>query len=232
VILLKCYPQWVKLNMKIIYITGIDGSGKTTLAKNLEASLQNTERKARYFYARHFPILMLPLKFLARATFLHGTSQFGNYKVYIEKKKSQARKHRWLARFYAFIWFVDYFLLTYIRLFPHFVTRRSLILDRYFFDTVINMCIMLDLPESKFLRLVNIFAKLFPSPEFVFYLDLPATVAFQRKDDIQSLQYLEERQECYRVLVRVQRWITIDATRTVDQVKAEVLSHLANASRQ
>jgi thymidylate kinase len=217
--------------MKIIYIAGIDGSGKTTLARILETTLQNKDSRARYFYARHFPILVKPLKLLARGMLLGKTSEFGNYEGYIAKKKSQSRKHRWLARAYAFAWLFDYCLITYVRFLPHAITRHTLILDRYFFDVAVNISITLDLSEDEFLRLVDATAKFYPSPDAIFYLDLPAEVAFRRKNDIQSLQYLEERQERYRSLVKRHRWIAIDATAPKEQVQTVVSSHLANGNR-
>jgi thymidylate kinase len=217
--------------MKIIYIAGIDGSGKTTLAKNLETRLQKTDSRARYFYARHFPIFMKPLKLLARATLLGKTSEFGNYEGYIAEKKSQGRKHRWLARVYAFAWLFDYCVITYVRLLPHIIARHALILDRYFFDVAINISITLDLSEEEFLRQVEATAKFYPSPDAVFFLDLPAEVAFRRKTDIQSVQYLEERRERYLSLVKKHHWIIVDACASPEQVETVVSSHLANGNR-
>lgn len=216
--------------MKIIYLAGIDGSGKTTLAKNLEATFQNTNDSVRYFYARHFPLLMKPLKFVARITFLRKTEEFGDYEGYVVRKKGQSRKHRWLAWAYMCVWLFDYFLITYIRLTKYLVTRRTLILDRYFFDVAINISIALDLSDHEFQRLVEFMAKLYPSPDVVFYLDLPVEVAFRRKNDIQSAQYLEERQERYRSLTKKFHWISVDATATQEQIQKIVLSHLVNGN--
>jgi thymidylate kinase len=217
--------------MEIIYIAGIDGSGKTTLAKNLETTLQKKDSRARYFYARHFPILMKPLKTLARGMLLARTSEFGNYDGYISKKKSQSRKHRWLARVYAFVWLFDYSLITYLRFLPHVIARRTLILDRYFFDVAINISITLDMSEDEFLRFVDASARFYPSPDAVFFLDLPAEVAFRRKNDIQSVQYLEERRERYLSLAKKHHWITVDACASPEQVETVVSSHLANGNR-
>jgi thymidylate kinase len=217
--------------MKIIYIAGIDGSGKTTLAKNLETTLQKKDSRVRYFYARHFPILMKPLKILARGTLLRRTSEFGNYEGYVATKKSQSHKHRWLARVYAFAWLLDYCVITYVRLLPHMIARHTLILDRYFFDVAINISITLDMSEDEFLRLLDATAKLYPSPDAVFFLDLPAEVAFRRKTDIQSVQYLEERRERYLSLVKKHHWIIVDACASPEQVERVVSSHLAHGNR-
>jgi thymidylate kinase len=212
--------------MKIIYIAGIDGSGKTTLAKNLEAVLRGADGRVHYFYARHFAVFLLPFRVLARMIALRGTNEFGDYKTYIARKQERSKKHKLLSRIYAMIWFFDYWLVTQIRCLRHRLTAGTLIIDRYFYDVVMTISIMLDLSFEEFHKLVRFSNHLFSKPSIAFLLDLPEEIAFARKDDIQSTQYLKETRQLYLSLGQANRWIKIDATQDAENVQRAVLGCL------
>jgi thymidylate kinase len=213
----------------MVYIAGIDGSGKTTLAENLEEYLKKTGKPVRYFYARHFPILMAPVKVLARGRFLSGKQEFGDYGRYVEGKREASRRYPWLARLYALLWILDYSLITYARLVPHMLSQRMLIVDRYFYDVAINISITLGLSSEGLMRLVRTLERFYPLPDSVFFLDIPAEDAFRRKTDIQSVQYLEERRERYQSLSMKFRWVKIDATASREELQMFVIFHLQDA---
>ena len=74
--------SWKYQRKKIIYFLGTDGSGKTTLSKNLIETLMNEKIRVKYFYARHFPVFLYPFKFFAKKTVMRNTNEFGNYSEY------------------------------------------------------------------------------------------------------------------------------------------------------
>jgi dTMP kinase len=65
-----------------------------------------------------------------------------------------------------------------------------------------------------------------PPPDLIFLIDLPESIAFQRKDDTPSLYYLKERREIYRWLSREYKMEVIDGTKSMAEVEAEVKRRL------
>lgn len=211
--------------MILIYLVGIDGSGKTTLAKKLE-SLLSQDKKARYFYARHFPVLLAPFKFLASKILLKETDEFKDYEKYIEKKQERSRKLRFFAWIYAFIWMLDYFVVTYLRFLKYLLPKQSVIIDRYYYDVAVNISITLGLSLKQLDKLVGFWSVLFPKPSITFFLDLPEDIAFKRKDDIQSISFLAERRKRYQHLSNNLDWIKIDAAGTAEESQNQITSYL------
>jgi thymidylate kinase len=67
---------------------------------------------------------------------------------------------------------------------------------------------------------------LFPQPTVVFYIKVPPELAYARKDDIPSLEFLyqsdEEKQELLKLLPP-DRVIVLDGTRTVQELTKDAL---------
>ena len=59
--------------MKLICLTGIDGSGKTTLARSLARTLDEQGIPATSIYGRTYPVLSRALMLLGRIILLRGT---------------------------------------------------------------------------------------------------------------------------------------------------------------
>ena len=67
---------------KLINIIGIDGAGKTTLAKALAADLQQQDPRVRYRYCQYFAKLLYPIKMAAKLSVMRKTDEFKNYDHY------------------------------------------------------------------------------------------------------------------------------------------------------
>ena len=88
-------------HLKLINITGIDGSGKTTLCRKLAREFRHRYPDIEYVHSYHEPFLLKPLKVLARSIFMRGTDEFSDYSFYRQRKVSASRRHRWLSRAYG-----------------------------------------------------------------------------------------------------------------------------------
>lgn len=220
--------------MRIVYIAGVDGSGKTTLAKNLQGVLETKGIRTKYFYARHYAFFLLPFRILARLLGLRGTDEYKDYKTYINKKQAGSRKYKTMSRLYGLLWFIDYFLVTRLRMFWYSLSNYLLIVDRYFYDVLIVISITLDLSDDDFAKLIRVASRCFPEPTQTFFLDLPEEIAFERKSDIQSVDYLVERSRKFKWLGEKLNWITLDATQRPETLVESVLEQpcvLLNNSR-
>ena len=100
----------------LINIVGIDGAGKSTLARNLAKQLQAVDNKLQYIYCQYFPKLLLPFKLLAKITVMRNTDAFKNYDHYNKVKKNYSNRHQTVATIYALLWIIDYIFQILIKI--------------------------------------------------------------------------------------------------------------------
>lgn len=212
--------------MKIIYILGIDGSGKTTLAKNLVKHLNQQDHSFHYCYAQHIPFILKPLKIIAQKSVMKSTDEFKNYSHYTDMKKKYSLKLRKLSYIYGFIWLLDYFLMAGFKIYYHRFLNHDLIVDRYFLDIVVNISETLQLKDSQLVRFAYFVSKLFPLPSAYYFIEVPEHVAFARKNDIQSIQYLTERKQSYKKLAEIFHFNYFDGTQSPEELRQSVQSHI------
>ena len=72
----------------LICFIGIDGSGKTTIAKKMVDEFNNKNVKTMYVYNTYKPLLAKPLLMLAKLLFLKNADMYKNYDEYYSAKKS------------------------------------------------------------------------------------------------------------------------------------------------
>ena len=68
---------------KILNIIGIDGSGKTTLAKDLTEAISGEGIDCQYIYCQFFAKLLFPFKFIAKHSVMKKTDEYADYSNYI-----------------------------------------------------------------------------------------------------------------------------------------------------
>lgn len=92
---------------------------------------------------------------------------------------------------------------------------RVLILDRYFYDS------LADVADGRRWVFVKAFLRLLPRPDVAVFVDVPAEVAFARKQEY-PLDYLRERRRKY---VKIFEWLdqpliiaNVDAQKAADRV--------------
>ena len=209
---------------RLICVAGIDGSGKTTLAEGLVTRLQDVYPNVQHVHSFHSPILLAPFKIAARFLFMRGTDEFGNYSHYRDRKMSTSHSHRFLSKLYGSIWFLDYCLQAIIKVALPNVVGKTIVADRYIYDAALNICLSIDLPVHIAHRLIDLFFKFNPGPDVVFLIDLPEEVAFARKDDIQSVDYLRERRNQYLVMAERYGFHILDGLAKPKDLISEVLT--------
>jgi dTMP kinase len=212
--------------MRLLYLAGIDGSGKTTIARGLVEQCAGQGRDVRYFYAQHQPILLRPLKWLARQSLLRRASPGGDYRAYSARKSEMSRRHRPLALLYAGVWLFEYVVATHLRLLRHRVSARELVVDRYYPDIAVNVSQTLDLSEAQMICLVERLGLVLPRPSAIFWVDLPEEIAYSRKSDIPSIDYLRERRRRYAALNGRFVMTRVEGDRPASEVLLEISRHI------
>lgn len=191
----------VRLNkqhdVSLINIIGIDGAGKTTLARQLAMALQQDDQSIRYKYCQYFPKLLYPLKLLAKVTLMRGTDHFEDYDHYNQTRKHAGKRYPIMANLYACVWMVDYLAQVFINVTPDLLSGKKLIIDRYIHDVAINLSLTTNNDVNYAKKLISGFFRFAPEPDLTLIIDLPEEVAYARKNDIQAISYLSERRERY-----------------------------------
>jgi thymidylate kinase len=186
--------------LKLICITGIDGAGTSTLARSLAATLEHAGIKAQYQYGRIVPVISRILMSLGRFFFLRRQDPWKDYASYTVDKK-QTMKNPILRLAYVAAVLFDFFVQIWIRLLPPLIRGQIVVLDRYFYDTVIgDLSVHLELSQQQTVHFIDSMFHFVPVPLFTALLDLPEEVAFLRKTDVPHIDYLRERRSYFQSL--------------------------------
>jgi len=184
----------------LITFSGLDGSGKSTLAECLRESLEKRNQPALVFHM-YYDVGLLAC---ARAL----VERIGGRKSEPETKRAHApraggQKSLSARLKYALAWNKSLRLCVYpfdlviflcYRLYIEKVRGRVLIMDRYFYDTLV------DVAEGRGrLRGVRLLSRLTPQPTVPVLLDISPEVAFARKGE-HSVDYLSRRRVSYQKL--------------------------------
>lgn len=206
----------------LICFTGIDGSGKTTLAKALVGHLGSRGIPSRYVYGRLQPIILWPVFLVGRVLFLRRKDMYRDYVGYSQAKKGLL-ENRILSTVYECLVLFDYFFQITMKIRLPLAIGRDIVCDRYVYDTVItDLAVDLNYPQWRIGKALGRYLWLFPKPDLVFLIDVPEEIANQRKDDVPSVKYLEERRRLYLQVGREHGMTILDGSKGLDELKIAV----------
>lgn len=211
--------------VRLICLTGADGSGKTTLARSVSDYLQARGHKVRYVHGILIKQFLLDIvKPIAQRIFMRGTDERANYAHYSGVKAAASRRHPILSAMYGGIWYLDYWIEALRRVTLPVFRGELVVADRYIYDLLLNISLATARPVDKLSWLLNIFFLCNPKPDIVFLVDTPEEVALARKSDIHSIDYLRERRSEYLRMADRFGFQVLDGQAAPEQLVKEVLA--------
>lgn len=219
----------MKKRLRFVCFTGIDGSGKTTLAKKLTSFLKEKNLPAIYVYGRFKLIFTKPMVLFANKLFLKNHDISRNYTVYVNKKKALFRKHKIGAIFYLYALLADYLLQLLIKVVVPLLMGKIVVCDRYIYDTIItDIAVDMNLSRGQVISLIDKCFLFFPKPSITFIVDVPEHVAQSRKNDIPCMEYLKDRRIMYLELAKHYKMTMLDGKKKPEEVFLSCVEALKN----
>jgi thymidylate kinase len=189
---------------KFVCLTGIDGAGKTTLARLVVGDMNNNGTKAMYVYNRYIPFLAKPAIWLAGVLLLRNKDIYRSYHEYSSSKRAASSNHPFLAEAYQYLLIFDYLIQIFAKISIPIALGKTVICDRYIYDTLAtDLAIDFNYTDDKLKCALKRFLHISPAPYMIFLIDLPEEVAMSRKTDVPSIDYLKERRRFYLILADI-----------------------------
>lgn len=213
----------------LICITGIDGSGKTTLSKELVEFLNLQGVRCKYVYARLSPLILQPFITIGNWIFLRKQNMFKNYSAYSDEKKRVLENHSFLSKIYQQILLFDYFFQTFFKVRIPLLFGTSIVCDRYVYDTVItDLSVDMKYSDDKIKNVLdNIFIFL-PEPDITFLIDVSEDIAYKRKSDIPSIEYLKQRRKTYLNMGKERKMVILDGSKNLNSLRNVIKRTIIN----
>lgn len=158
----------------LIVVSGVDGSGKTSIIEGVQAFLESEGIDNRYIWLRYNHYLT---KFLLAFCKFTG---FTRYEHFEQSRVVYHDFHRSKIIAWAFVWltWIDTFLASLLRVYiPRLFSKKAIICDRWAYDIMVDLEIdtRLDFSEGSFLH--TLFKLILPDDAkcFVISRNLEAT---------------------------------------------------------
>jgi thymidylate kinase len=191
----------------LITFSGLDGSGKSTLVEYLKLSLEQENWKVAVCHMNYDVGLYSLLRLLTRRKNARTGEHSKGQAAQTHAPRHRAFENKFQTRtaklWYMLVWNKALRLLIYpldvliflvYRLYVEKMNRQVLIMDRYFYDTLV------DITGAHRSLQTRLLSWIIPSPNLSIYLDCNPEKAFVRKNEY-SVDYLDRRRLSYLKLI-------------------------------
>ena len=205
-----------------ICITGLDGSGKTTLGRKLCGYLNDKNIDSIYVYARLRPFFSKPSMAIGHFLFLRNHDMEKDYTEYTRKKNILFKKNKFISNCYRMILFFDDIIQLIWKIKFPLLKGKTVICDRYVYDTVItDMANDMQMPSDQLDTILERYFLFLPKPTVTFLIDVDENVAHSRKNDIPNIKYLKDRRNLYLNVAERYNMNILNGNKEINEVFSE-----------
>ena len=220
--------------MTIIYISGIDGCGKTTQSTMLVEWMRQQNISAEYQWLRWEPSVIPLLKRVKR---LLGKTKANDQNRAVDQTAENAHHGKWSGIKQALmsnglfrkIW-MSYATRDYFNSYKKACTAWNsnyVIMDRYIFDFVVDQALNFsEQPLAFHNKLAHTAIDGMQKPKYSIFIDLPAEVGYKRKLDGTPLEYLREREALYESIPSSDTVLHVDGTQPLEAIHSHIVAWL------
>ena len=216
--------------IRLVCFVGIDGSGKTTIAKSVINDMKQLDISCRYVWSRGTPKVFMPLIIFAKRFILRTSGRVLSTDERNPFNRTLA-SNKLLSHLWQTMLILDSLLQVTLNVRIPMKLGTVVICDRYIFDQMVDIAVDLRLSATQFERWAhNSVYRLFPRPNLTFLMDANELKAFARQQtDVRSINELRLRRTYYLLLSRINHMIVIDASEEYINVSRAVRQRVANA---
>ncbi len=209
----------------LITFSGLDGSGKSTLIEHLKESLEQDDRKVFVSHMNYDVGLFAIVRSLIKRP-IKDRAHAPRERAFENNFKTRSAKLRyllvWNKGLRLLIYPLDVLMFLGYRFYVEKMNRQVLIMDRYFYDTLIDITGARRSFPTRFLSWLT------PTPNLSIYLDCNPEKAFGRKNEY-SVDYLKRRRLSYLKLISdLPRMLVVSTDHDLDTTRL----NLTNAVRE
>lgn len=218
-------PASERSTASVVCFTGVDGAGKTTLARAVVRELRRRGYRATYSYGRYQPVI-------AREAVNVSSREWKETRGLATLKTETrgrylAGKHPVLFAILRLVILLDYVIFSVPRICRPMKKGTIVVVDRYYWDTLIADFQIGVLRSARWLRVLSsVLSSLSARPDLVFYMHVPDRIALQRKDDIHTLASVAEWKRTFEAYFHGRDMITLDGRNNPEELLSNVINLL------
>jgi thymidylate kinase len=191
----------LKQKMPFIVVTGIDGTGKTTVARSIANHLNATGHRSKVVWIKSLHTLA---SLIAATLRISGRKdRFVNANGQLVDRFAPG-KYRFLRKGWGLIEFVSILPLVVLKVYLPILAGYTIVADRYLIDTIVMISTNLGNPAFLNSFLGRVLLRLTPKGTRVIYLDADEGTILKRRPDIEyTLGEIQTQLILYRRLAAI-----------------------------
>lgn len=207
---------------KILFIVGVDGSGKTFFTHQLISYLRDMDIEVSHFWSRFTNITSKPLLALTRLT---GINYYENNQGVIVGYHD-FEKSRWISWFFVVFQVIDVWIVSILKIWPKLFRGNMLICDRGAYDTLVDVMVDTKNCELQSSIISKALPLLLPKRHRVFLLSRDPMKIFETRNDVRFDRNFGLRASLYRACAEKFSWTIVENNGTPQETLAKLVSLL------